>query len=443
MQKFIMTLLKRILKYTLVGGILVSVLVFSGFMDVERSSFIIDLIVSFMFASIFCIPIAILVSIFIAISSSSKKQNNQSIIDDGKKNQATNIAPENKIEPVTSQSSDISASNILSKNKLENEPFCPVINNINETKLVKKVTVTKTLLHLTTLTDYKNFKDYIVLDVETTGLDRTNDKIIEIGMIKVENGEVSDYYESLVNPGIHIPSAASKVNGIYDKDVAEAPTIENIIDGISTFIETLPIVGHNTNFDIAFLAREMSENGIEKHLYYYDTISICKDVALPVPNHKLETIMKYFEIKDVQAHRAVADAEVTLAVLQKCIDLKFELHEKELVEKREKKKAEEAIRQSKYGASPLYNVGFVFTGDFDNDREDMIRDLKSVGGLLKDRVSKNSRYLVKGDIDDLPDWAIERKYEKALDLIDAGNDIEIISEDEFYDLIENAKTYLD
>ena len=85
MQKFIMTLLKRILKYTLIGGILVSVLVFSGFMDVERSSFIIDLIVSFMFASIFCIPIAILVSIFIAISSSSKKQNNQSIIDDGKK----------------------------------------------------------------------------------------------------------------------------------------------------------------------------------------------------------------------------------------------------------------------------------------------------------------------------------------------------------------------
>ena len=91
----------------------------------------------------------------------------------------------------------------------------------------------------------------------------------------------------------------------------------------------------------------------------------------------------------------------------------------------------------------MYNVGFVFTGDFDNNREDMIRDLKSVGGLLKDRVSKNSRYLVKGDIDDLPDWAIERKYEKALDLIDAGNDIEIISEDEFYDLIENAKTYLD
>ena len=410
-------------------------------MDVERSSLIIDLIVSFMFASFFCIPIAILVSIFIAISSSSKKKNNQFIIDDSKKNQATNITPENNIEPVTSQSSDISASNILF-NKPENDSSDSV-KDINETKLVKKATVTKTLLHLTTLTDYKNFKDYIVLDVETTGLDRTNDKIIEIGMIKVENGKVSDYYESLVNPGIHIPSAASNVNGIYDKDVSEAPTIENIIDGISAFIGTLPIVGHNTNFDIAFLAREMSENGLEKHLYYYDTISICKDVALPVPNHKLETIMKYFEIKDVQAHRAVADAEVTLAVLQKCIDLKFELHEKELVEKREKKKAEEAIRQSKYGASPLYNVGFVFTGDFDNDREDMIRDLKSVGGLLKDRVSKNSRYLVKGDIDDLPDWAIERKYEKALDLIDAGSDIEIISEDEFYDLIENAKTYLD
>ena len=69
--------------------------------------------------------------------------------------------------------------------------------------------------------------------------------------------------------------------------------------------------------------------------------------------------------------------------------------------------------------------------------------MKSVGGLAKDSVSKNSRYLVKGDIDDLPDWAIERKYEKAIELSDAGHDIEIISEDEFYLLIENARICLE
>lgn len=427
MKKFITSLFNRILKYTLIGGIITAILVFSGILGVERSSFIIDLLAAFTFSFLFATPIAIIVSIFAQFSIASNKS---------------------KISPTVSKSPEQQTLDTSSKNEIEiDTAMSDIKKSVEHTAETitknKKSVVTKTLLHLKTITDYKNFKNYIILDVETTGLDRDFDKIIEIGMLKVENGIITDRYETLVNPCIHIPSAASNVNGIYDKDVFDAPIIEDIIGTVSNFIDNFSIVGHNTNFDIAFIAREMNENGIEKHLYYYDTISICKDISLPVPNHKLETVMKYFEIKETQTHRAIDDAEVTLAVLQKCIALKLELHERSLAEKREKKKATEAIRERKYSASPLYNVGFVFTGDFENDRDDMMRDLKSVGGLVKDRVSKNSRYLVKGNIDDLPDWALERKYEKALDLSEAGGDIDIISEDEFYELIENAKLYLD
>lgn len=100
------------------------------------------------------------------------------------------------------------------------------------------------------------YKSFISLDLETTGLSRENDRIIQIAMIKVINGNIVDKYDSYVNPKKHISESASEVNHIYDYDVCNERTIKEIFPEILSFIDGLPIIAHNASFDIGFLECE-------------------------------------------------------------------------------------------------------------------------------------------------------------------------------------------
>lgn len=286
-------------------------------------------------------------------------------------------------------------------------------------------------------------KDYCVLDVETTGLSRYQDHIIEIAIIQVVNNEISDTFSSLINPKVHIPQSASKINGIYDEDVSEAPEFEAVADRVARMLGDGVVISHNITFDLSFIQRELEPLGYKNQLSYIDTCTYGRRLLPTLPDHKLQTLLQYFEIDPGSAHRAYDDALATYNLFNSLRD-EFSRREKE--EQRQRKEArerEKKERREKYAKSPLLEKSFCFTGEFSVSREEMIENVISVGALPREQVSGKTTYLVVGDVSDLPEWAIERKKGKAEELQQAGKPIQIIDEDMFFDLLQNARAALD
>ena len=99
--------------------------------------------------------------------------------------------------------------------------------------------------------------DYVVFDLETTGISRTFDEVVEISAVKVRSGQVVDEFSTLVNPGRHIPAGASQVNGITDQMVADCPLFSQVLQEFLNFTEGLTLVGHNiASFDMKFIWRD-------------------------------------------------------------------------------------------------------------------------------------------------------------------------------------------
>lgn len=311
-----------------------------------------------------------------------------------------------------------------------------------QTEKVRKSTICTEKLYIRTLTDFKNFKNYVVIDTETTGLSNRTDEIIEIGMVKIENGNIVDEYSTLIKPNCIISNAASKVNGIYDSDVKNAPSFNDVCNDIHKFINGNTIVAHNASFDISFLKRQSEECGIETDkIFYVDSIDIAKNSINNIANYKLDTIVKFFGLSE-QNHRALDDAKQTAIIVQKCIEKKIADHEEELKRKREEKKAKTIERETKFANSPLLNKKFAFTGDFIEDRANLENMLSEVGAIFQNSVNTNTDFLVVGNISNLPEWAIERKYGKAREIYDKKGIIKILSETKYLSMIENAKEQL-
>lgn len=174
---------------------------------------------------------------------------------------------------------------------------------------------------------------FVALDIETTGLSRENDRIIQIAMVKVENGNVVDTYNKYVNPQKHISAAASEVNGIYDSDVADEKIIKQLFPEIWDFIGKLPIVAHNASFDMGFLRNEWNrcfDEDFPKHkdictmklwrllFKYFQEVDPPSSKLVTLVTNLLEKddIKKYHE----NAHNALCDALLTAKVFMKMYD---------------------------------------------------------------------------------------------------------------------------
>ncbi len=155
----------------------------------------------------------------------------------------------------------------------------------------------------------------IVIDVETTGLDYTRERIIEFAGVKLVNGRVKEKFETLVNPHQHIRKSSQAVHGISEEDLADAPSEEEIFPKIFEFIGDYPIVAHNAIFDFSFL------NKTSKRLYnkplennYIDTQMMFKEVYPQYESCGLDMLATVFGANNKKRHRAMGDA----AVLAKC-----------------------------------------------------------------------------------------------------------------------------
>ena len=151
--------------------------------------------------------------------------------------------------------------------------------------------------------------DYVVFDLETTGISYKNDSIIEISAVKVINGQVVDTFSTLVNPMRPIPYGATAVNGITDAMVKDEPTIEQVLPEFISFIGDMVLVGHNiAGFDMRFICREAEGLlGITVSNDYIDTLQMSRKRLPQLAHHKLVDIAVHYNIETEGAHRALND----------------------------------------------------------------------------------------------------------------------------------------
>ena len=172
--------------------------------------------------------------------------------------------------------------------------------------------------------------DYVLYDLETTGTSSKYDEVIEISAVKVKNGEVTEEFSQLVNPGRPIPYATSAVNHITDDMVAFAPMFDSVLQQFLVFIGDDVLVGHNINsFDMKFLYRDCERYfGQTLTNDYIDTLKLARLCLPELSHHRLGDLAQYYGISTAGAHRALNDCRMNQQVFEK---LAKEL-EKELTE---------------------------------------------------------------------------------------------------------------
>ena len=164
--------------------------------------------------------------------------------------------------------------------------------------------------------------DYVVFDLETTGISPKTDEVIEISAVKVKQGKVTDEFSTLVNPKCRIPYGASRVNGITDDMVAEAPFFEQVLEEFLEFIKGFVLVGHNiARFDMNFLYRDV-EKYFERSLpnNYIDTLQMARRELPDLEHHRLTDLAEYYEISAEGAHRALNDCRMNQQVFEKMLN---------------------------------------------------------------------------------------------------------------------------
>ncbi len=148
--------------------------------------------------------------------------------------------------------------------------------------------------------------DYVLFDLETTGISWEKDEVVEISAVKVKDGEVVDEFSSLVNPGMPIPYYASEVNGITDDMVADSPTFDKVLGEFLEFAGDAVLVGHNIHtFDMKFIQKS-SQNYYGKLIGndYIDTLMLARLYLPEMEHHTLSDLAGHYGISTVGAHRA-------------------------------------------------------------------------------------------------------------------------------------------
>lgn len=208
---------------------------------------------------------------------------------------------------------------------------------------------------------------WVVLDVETTGLDPQSDRVIEFAARRYRGSAIESEYSTFVNPGMRLPKNITELTGITDRDLRNAPAFRKIAAEILCFIDGLPVVAHNAKFDSEFLVNECARAGVSLDINYIDTVRMARWAFPGLENYKLETLIKEFSLLDHgQDHRAMSDVTATAKLYLLCREdrakqLELERRSREERAMREKEKAEAAARnyvpESSKRAVDLYNLG--------------------------------------------------------------------------------------
>ena len=171
----------------------------------------------------------------------------------------------------------------------------------------------------------QSFNDtYVVFDLETTGFSAEVDRIIEIGAVKVCNGEIVDRFSTFVNPEIPIPFRIETLTHINDQMVMNAPKIEEILPKFLEFCEDAVMVAHNAEFDTSFIINKAEKIGINVDTTIIDTVLLAQFLMPNLHNYKLDTLTKHLNVVLESHHRAVDDAAATADIFVKMIKMLYD-----------------------------------------------------------------------------------------------------------------------
>ena len=160
--------------------------------------------------------------------------------------------------------------------------------------------------------------DYVVFDLETTGLDHIENDILEIGAIKYNNGVETNRFHTYVRINKTIPDRITAINGISNETIKDAPLIRSALKHFVDFIEDYTLVAFNSDFDMSFIqynCQQRLKKTIDNDVI--DALSLAREYMPQLPNKKLATIKKYFEL-DIGSHNAIDDCIVTNHLYQYC-----------------------------------------------------------------------------------------------------------------------------
>lgn len=312
--------------------------------------------------------------------------------------------------------------------------------------------------------------DYCVIDIETTGLDPRYDEIIEISALRIRDNKIVDRFTSLVKPKQrfyasdddsdfyledgekvkYIDVFITDLTGITNQMLGEAPDIEEILPLFNEFIGSDVLIGHNVNFDINFLY-DNNLNYLKQPLInnFIDTLRVARKILPELKHHRLDDLTKYFNNETRSEHRALNDCILTNTIYNELISLALTKYETAENFKNQFKKnhSTNAVKAKDIVAQTtefneehsLYGKVCVFTGTLEKMlRKDAMQIVVNLGGTCGDNVTAQTNYLILGNNDyckNIKDGK-SNKQKKAEKLKMQGQDIEIISENVFYDMIE-------
>ncbi len=148
------------------------------------------------------------------------------------------------------------------------------------------------------------------LDTETTGMRPAGDRIIEIGILRVEDGKVTQTFKSLINPGYFLPPGITALTGITAKDLENAPTFRQVKNEIKEILKNAVMVAHNARFDYSFLKQEFKRLEESFTQRYFCSVKVAKKLFPNWGHHNLDTVISNLRIKCAKRHRAFDDAKV-------------------------------------------------------------------------------------------------------------------------------------
>ena len=161
---------------------------------------------------------------------------------------------------------------------------------------------------------------FVVFDIETTGFSAVNDRIIEIGAVKVENGMITEKFSEFVNPERPIPFEIEKLTSINDRMVEDAPNISVILPKFMDFCGDSVLVAHNADFDTGFIRHNCEVLGLSYDYTYVDTLGIARSFLEGMKNYKLDTVVEAMGCTLANHHRAVDDAGATADVFVRFLE---------------------------------------------------------------------------------------------------------------------------
>lgn len=160
-------------------------------------------------------------------------------------------------------------------------------------------------------------QNYTIIDLETTGGSPYFNRIIEVGLLRVERGEVVSRYNQLINPEIPIPEIITTITGLTNNDVYGAPVFEQVADEILSYIEDSVFVAHNALFDYGFLKEEFRRLGYGFNIDRLCTVKLSRQLYPEHKHHNLSALIERYNFNAGSRHRAFDDANVLWQFLQK------------------------------------------------------------------------------------------------------------------------------